>query len=129
MIKHGLVKAAVALLPVSHQSLLLQSLSEDAVLWQDVTQQEVVFLFLCKTSHSSDVYASPAEGFCPAGRRVCELTHWTPGVSLDHAAEICDGLLQKPAPPVGQVPEDTDRNTPHLKSLRITYIIYLKTQM
>lgn len=30
----------------SHQSFLLQLLSEDSVLWQNVTQQKVVFLFL-----------------------------------------------------------------------------------
>ncbi len=31
-----------------HQSFLLEPLSEDSVLWKDVTQQEVVLLFLWK---------------------------------------------------------------------------------
>lgn len=37
--------------------------------------------------------------------RVDELTDWAGGVCLDHAAEICDRLLQKSSLPVQHVPD------------------------
>lgn len=39
----------------AHQSFLLEPLSEDSVLWKDVTQQEVVLLLLCESKKEDEL--------------------------------------------------------------------------
>lgn len=91
--------------PLPDQPVLLQPLSEGAVLRQDVTQQQVVLLLLC--GHKK--HQSLSSFVLPAQQRLGGRTRGPGGVGPDDAAEFCDRLLPEAPPPVRRVPEGAEQ--------------------